>query len=418
MDQKPRNRSGESLWDRPVRRTTPRGTHRSKPFAGRQSVARRIQEFWRERVEFSLRGMDRPFLYVLLILVFFGMVMIISSGSYAAVRLGGTGVTRYLVKQGGFLLGSLLILFVFSSIDYHVLNWRLLLFAFPFVLVLNIVPIFFQDANGAHRWIDLGPLSFQPSELAKFYLVALAAALLSLPKTKKRAAQRNRFFILTLALFAFVLIIAVLQSNLSTAAIAGMSTMMVLLTSSLPVVWSILLGGAGMVGGIFMFIYSSYRQDRLKGFMNPMADPTGKNLQIVQSLYALSMGGLLGQGLGNSRFKAFWLPMAENDFIFAIICEELGLVGALGVIGLLGYLVLAGFRIGRTAKDEHGKLLALGILSVIFFQSAINLAVVMGAFPVTGVTLPFISAGGTSLFVNMAAMGIVLNVSKQRKEAV
>lgn len=368
----------------------------------------------RDSLDFSMTGVDRTLLLLLVGLTFFGVIMVTSTASYNIIRSGQEGIISFMLKQTAFALLGLAALFFTTALDYHKLSWRLILLAGPVVLILNGLPrLISEPVNGAYRWLYLGPLSFQPSELAKYYMIFLAAALLAMPQDIKRGAMLKRYLTLLMSLLIFGWVIAGIQSNLSTAGIMVLATVMVVLMSKIPFVWNLLPGGLGFFAGGLLIYKTEYRMQRVFGFMDPFSDPTGNTLQVVQSLYALSMGGLFGRGLGNSRFKAFWLPYAENDFIFAIISEELGLLGGLAVLVAMFVLVVCGFRIARQAKDAYGRLLAVGIVSIIGFQAFINMAVVMGAFPVTGVPLPFISSGGTSLVMNLAAMGVVLNISRQ-----
>ncbi len=368
----------------------------------------------RQSLDFSMTGVDRTLLLLLVGLTFFGVIMVTSTASYSIIRGGQEGIISFMLKQAVFALLGFTALFLTTALDYHKLSWRVVLMAGPLVAVINVLPrLVSAPVNGAYRWLYLGPFSFQPSELAKYYIVFLAAGLLALPQGISRKAMLYRYGALLLSILLLGWIIVGIQSNLSTAGIMVLASMMVVLMSRIPFVWNLVPGAAGLIAGFFLILKTEYRMQRVFGFLDPFSAPTGNTLQVVQSLYALSMGGLFGRGLGNSRFKAFWLPYAENDFIFAIICEELGLLGGRAVLVAMLALVLSGFRIARRAKDAYGRLLAVGIVSVIGFQALINMAVVMGAFPVTGVPLPFISAGGTSLVMNLAAMGVVLNISRQ-----
>ena len=342
--------------------------------------------------------------------------MVTSTASYTIIRRGQESILGFMTKQVLLAAVGFAAMVIMAALDYHRLTWKVLLVLAPVVLILNLLPRFIGPSiNGAHRWLDLGFTTMQPSEIAKYYMAILAACLMTLPREAPPRTVRNRFIMVWGFVAAFIYIIAVVQSNLSTSAILAMAAFLVVIMSRAPLWWSLVPLGAGLALGLSLILGTGYRLDRYLGYRNPFSDPTGKTLQVVQSLYALSMGGLLGRGLGNSRFKAFWLPYAENDFIFAIIAEELGLVGGLAVIAAFAFLVLTGLRISRQAKDQYGRLLAIGIIAIIAIQALINMAVVMGAFPVTGVPLPFISAGGTSLVVNLAAMGILLNISRQRR---
>lgn len=385
------------------------------PVRGKTGFAHTLRAFGRS-FDFSMAKADRQLLMTLAVLVLFGLVMVTSTASYTIIRRGQESILSFMTKQVFLAALGFGTMYVMAAFDYHRLDWKLLLGLAPVVIILNILPrLIGSPVNGAYRWLDLGFTSLQPSEIAKFFMAVLAARIMTHPEKTPRRSVFARFLLVWAFVVAFVFIIAKVQSNLSTSAILAFSAFVVVLVSNAPILWSLAPAALGGFAGVSMILTTGYRTDRLLGFLDPFGDPTGKTLQLVQSLYALSMGGILGRGLGNSRFKAFWLPYAENDFIFAIICEELGLIGGLATLGAFAFLVHTGLRIGRQAKDNYGRLLAFGIISVIGIQAAINMAVVMGAFPVTGVPLPFISAGGTSMIVNLAAMGILLNISKQKK---
>ncbi len=362
----------------------------------------------------SLEKADKRLILVLILLVSFGLVMGISTSSYTIISRGES-IQDFIVRQLGFVAAGILVMYVISSVNYHILGKTLIWVGLPVVLLFNILPrLTGTEILGAYRWFRIGGIQFQPSELAKYFIVAFAAFLLSVPKSDKDRLFKNYLWVLGVgAIFAGIVLVA--QNNLSTAAIIFLITIIVIAISGLkPIAW-IMPFLIGMIGGVIAIFSTDFRRARVLGFLDPFKDPSGDTMQLVQSLYALASGGLIGRGLGNSRLKAYWLPFAENDFIFAIICEELGLIGGLCVMTALGYLVYRGLKIAREAPDLYGKLLATGIISVIALQSLINMAVVMGAFPVTGVPLPFISSGGTSLIMNLAAMGILVNISKQSR---
>lgn len=363
---------------------------------------------------FSLEKADKRLILVLILLVSFGLVMGISTSSYTLISRGES-IQDFMVRQIGFVAAGIFVMYFISCFNYHLLGKTIIWVGLPVVVLLNILPrLTGTEILGAYRWFRFGGIQFQPSELAKYFIVAFAAYLLSVPKSEKDKLFKNYLWVLGVgALFAGIVLIA--QNNLSTAAIIFLITIIIIAISGLkPISW-IMPFTIGLVGGVVSIFSTDYRRARVLGFLDPFKDPSGDTMQLVQSLYALASGGLIGRGLGNSRLKAFWLPFAENDFIFAIICEELGLIGGLCVMAALGYLVYRGLKIAREAPDLYGKLLATGITSVIALQSLINMAVVMGAFPVTGVPLPFISLGGTSLIMNLAAMGILINISKQSR---
>lgn len=360
----------------------------------------------------KVREADFVLLSLTLILVLFGLLMVFSASSYENVTKGFS-VYSNVVRQGVFaFLGLFLMIFVVSNIDYHKYTFSFTKLFLLITLVLNVAVILFDPTKGATRWIKVSGLSLQPSELAKFMLVLYSAHSL------KRMGMRNRrpgkpvfkvFFISGI----FSLIIIILQSNLSVGAIVFLTALFMVYLSGAKL-WHVLIPVfVGMAGLGFAIYMEPYRMERLLNFTDPFKTAQGSGHQLVQSLFALTSGGIFGRGIGMSRMKAFWLPEAHNDFIFAVVVEELGLIGGLILMLLMVFLVLRGIKIAMEAKDNFGRLLAIGITAVFALQSLINMAVVIGAFPVTGVPLPFISAGGTSLLVNLCAVGILLNISKQ-----
>lgn len=389
---------------------------RLKRQAEKQRNMNRSRVAKRSRAVTGLKETDFFLIATVFALVVFGLLMVYSASSYRNITNGADAYGDFL-RQGIFAALGIIVMFVVSTIDYHKYTksrtfWALMGTAFLCVLVLA-----FPARNNAHRWIILPFISFQPSEIAKFAIVLYLANLL-----KHVENPRKRAFPLVMTTFLFTAFIAgiivVIQSNLSVGAIIFLAAISMVFVSGANL-WFVgvpaLLGGAGLTAAM---VFVPYRMKRFTGFLEPFADPTGNTHQLVQSLYALASGGIFGRGLSMSRLKAFWLPEAHNDFIFAVVCEELGLIGGLALVILLVLLIFRGVRIAYLAKDSLGCLMATGITAVLTFQSVINIAVVIGAFPVTGVTLPFISAGGTSLMVNLLAVGILLNISRQTKDKV
>lgn len=367
----------------------------------------------KKRNSYSLVEADFTLIATTIALVIIGLLMVYSATSYENIALGKSPY-KDVIKQGLYaFIGISVMLFIISNIDYHKYSKARSIILIIFVIVLNLLVLRFDPIKNARRWIHLPLFSFQPSEIAKFAIVVFNANMLKrlYRRKKKPWGPIIKVFIVTGILSGIIVII---QSNLSVGAIIGLTSMLMIFLSGatyLQAFIPILVGGSGL---FIALIKKPYRLLRLTTFLKPFDDPKGSGHQLVQSLYALSSGGLFGRGLAMSRLKAFWLPEAHNDFIFAVIVEELGFVGGLIVILLLITLVYKGMQISVNARDNFGRLLAAGITSVFAFQSLINIAVVIGAFPVTGVTLPFISAGGTSLIVNLLAVGILLNISRQK----
>lgn len=361
----------------------------------------------------SYKEADFALLSVTIALVLFGLLMVYSASSYENVTKG-LAANKDVIRQGFFaVLGIGFMILVVSNIDYHFYSKQITNLFLFITIFLNLAVILFEASKGASRWIKLGGLSFQPSELAKFVVVLYAANALKRVETFKRKSWRPvlKVFLVTGILSG---IIVILQSNLSIGAIVAMVALVLIFLSGatfMQVALPVMLGGGGL---LMLLLTKPYRVQRLLSFRKPFEDAQGSGHQLVQSLYALTSGGVFGRGIGMSRLKALWLPEANNDFIFAVIVEELGFIGGIVLILLILILISRGIKIAINAKDNFGRLLAMGITSVFALQSLINIAVVIGAFPVTGVTLPFISAGGTSLFVNLAAVGVLLNISKQK----
>lgn len=362
---------------------------------------------------YSLVEADFTLIATTIALVIIGLLMVYSATSYENVALGKSPY-KDVIKQGFFALtGIFLMIFVISNIDYHKYTRQLSTIFLIATIGLNLLVLRYDPIKNARRWIHLPLFSFQPSEIAKFMLVVFNANILKrmYMYRKKPWAPVVKVFLTTGILAGIIVII---QSNLSVGAIIGLTSMIMIFLSGASYLQSfvpIILGGAAFSIAI---LKKPYRLIRVTSFLKPFDDPRGSGHQLVQSLYALSSGGIFGRGLAMSRLKAFWLPEAHNDFIFAVIVEELGFLGGMLVIVLLISLVYKGMKISINARDSFGRLLAAGITAVFAFQSLINIAVVIGAFPVTGVTLPFISAGGTSLIVNLAAVGVLLNISRQK----
>ena len=369
----------------------------------------------RKRKEINMKSIDYILLCALLILLFIGIIMVYSSSSYYALYQKDIYSTDYyFFKEITWAIVGLIGMGITMSIDYHfykkITPWLVLITLTLLVLVLFIG----ADINGAVRWIRLGPLSFQPSELAKYVVVLYLALLIDRRKSKiKKFGEGTIFYLCIAGVFAGLIL---LERNLSITAIVMMVAFIMILVGGAKISHLLSLIPVGLAAGITLIFSQSYRLDRLTSFLNPWADPSGNSYQLIQSLYALGSGGIFGVGLGNSRQKALFMPEPHNDFIFAIIGEELGLIGCIAIISIFMFIVIRGATIAVKARDNYGFLLGMGIISVIAIQSIINIAVVSGSMPVTGVPMPFISYGGTSLVFNLGAMGILLNISRQSKD--
>ena len=361
-------------------------------------------------------SVDIPFLILVLLLLAVGLTMLYSA-SYAQSEYdsGYTVSTRYLQKQAVCAALGLGCMAVFSRIPAKVwlrLAWPL--YGISIVLLLSVLVIG-EEVNGARRWINLAGIQFQPSEIAKFTMILLFARL---TKGFGSSAKEFRYGVLGFgSALLGILIPLALEKHLSAIMLMGMVAVVMMFVAGTNMKW-ILAGIGGAV--VFVIIYISfmgYAGDRVTAWLNPESDPGDTGYQILQSLYAIGSGGLFGLGFGKSRQKYLYLPFQYNDYIFAVICEELGLVGALLIIALFSAMILRGYWIALRAADRFSTVLAAGLITLIAAQTVLNLGVVTNLLPSTGIALPFFSYGGTALAVNLGEMGIVLSISRQRNQA-
>ena len=371
--------------------------------------ARRRKRKWILRRE-DQEYFDYTLLFIILFLVCFGLVMIYSTSSYTAnIKLGKPAY--YLMRQGVFGAGGIVAMLLVSKIDYH----RLFRYRKPFLfvcLVLLLVVLFQGEIKGASRWISLGPISFQPSEIAKMAIIIYMAGVAS----SKYKEMQNLLLMYYKSLPVIIAIAMIAKENLSTGIVCAAIWFIIVLvvcSRTMPV----LISGCTLatVAG-FIFIKMSgkgYREERFQIWKNP--EQHEKGYQTMQALYAIGSGGLFGKGLGQSVQKLGFIPESHNDMIFSVICEELGLFGAICIIGMFLFLITRLIDIAIKAPDLGGSIIAVGVLVHIAVQVLINIAVVTNSIPPTGVTLPFISYGGTSLVFLLIEMGLVLGVSRQIK---
>lgn len=358
--------------------------------------------------------MDLPFLILVLILVGFGLIMLCSA-SYAVGLYRRQDAYAYIRPQLLYAALGLCAMYAASRVDYHIyhkLAWPLL----GLSLVLLVVVLFMPEYNGCKRWIVIpGVGTLQPSEIAKFAVVLTFSHIIALNH------DRMEQFWVGVAPFALVLgvvaVLMLLEPHLSgTVLILGIGAVLMFVGGT-GLRWFLLAGagGAAAVGGAVVLLPDlvPYAQDRLASWLDPFADPLGDGHQTIQSLYAIGSGGATGLGLGNSRQKHLYVPEPQNDFIFSILCEELGFVGACLVVLLFVLLLLRGLTIAVHAPDKFGALLVVGFTVQVTLQAALNMAVVTNTIPNTGISLPFFSSGGTSLMMLLGEMGIVLSVSRQ-----
>ncbi|MDF2800126.1 MAG: cell cycle protein [Anaerocolumna sp.] len=360
---------------------------------------------------------DYSLLFLTLFLVCFGLVMIYSTSSYNASRKYGDPA-YYLERQVVFAVVSIVAMLIVSKIDYRIYIKKLPIIKLRPVMLLYILCMFLQvfvmifgrEVNGSKRWIELGPFgSFQPSELSKVAVILFTAYIVNL--APKRLDKFTGF--LKTAFFVVPLIGLVLIENFSTALVMGCILVAICFVSSRKKLYFIATGIIGVAIGAFAVFGVSYRSTRIDVWRN--VETHEKGYQILQGLYAIASGRIFGKGLGESMQKLGFIPESHNDMIFSVICEELGLFGAVSVILLFVMMIWRLFVIAINAPDLYGGLIATGVLTHIAIQVLLNIAVVTNTIPSTGIPLPFISYGGSSLLVLLIEMGIVLSVSNQIK---
>lgn len=347
-------------------------------------------------------------------LVAFGCVMVYSASSYSAAYRYGNEYFFLYKQLFGVVLGLPAMIF-FAFVDYHLLKkfkWWILAVSVV-LLLLVFVPGLGVESYGAKRWVNLLGLSVQPSEIAKFALVLFLASYLSDNHEKIKTFKGLLF---PLAVAGVLCVLVIIEPSMSVTMCLAFVTFFMLIIGGISKKHTLIFSGAAGAAVPLLILSEPYRMKRLFAFLNPWASPQGEGFQLIQSLYSLGNGGFFGVGLFNSRQKHLFLPFAESDFIFSIIGEEIGLFGCLCLMAAYFALVFLLFKIGLNAKDRFGCLLACGVGLVIAVQTILNIAVVTGSIPPTGLPLPFISAGSTSLLVFMSAIGVVLNVDKQRKK--
>jgi len=356
-------------------------------------------------------SVDRWMFTVTTILVFIGLVMIFSASAVMAKERFGSAY-EFLLKQLVWAVAGFAAMVVAMKVDYKRLQHPALVFSLLGLTTVLLVSVFFLDrAHGTHRWFHLGPLSLQPSELAKPALILFLAFFLE-NKLTAMDDLRNTLFPAVAPTAAFLGLI-VFQPDLGTAIACAGITACILFIAGIRLRYFGYAFAAALLPLYFLIFHVSYRRDRILAFLNPYADPKGFGFHIIQSLIAVATGGVTGLGLMEGKQKLFYLPEPHTDFIFAVTAEELGLVGALAVVILFAIFLWRGTRAALRTPDNFGRFLAVGITSMIVLQAFINISVVLGLMPTKGIPLPFVSYGGSSLFVTLMCVGVLLNITKQ-----
>lgn len=347
-----------------------------------------------------------------IILSIFGAIMIYSASSiWADYKFHDS--FHYVKQQALFIIVGINLMIIMSKIDYSLYYKKanLILGICFILLVLVLIPGIGSIRNGSQSWFGIGSFGIQPSEFAKLGLIIFTSKYLSNSNKFLKSYKKGVFPILGIMLVFFGLIM--LQPDLGTGLVLVISIVSLLFIAGVNMKFFFGIGIVGLIGVIILIIIAPYRMDRITSFIDPWSDALGTGFQIIQSLYAIGPGGLLGTGFLNSVQKHFYLPEPQTDFIFSIISEEFGVLGVFIVVSLFSLILYRGIKIATHTKDLFSKYLAFGMMFQIIFQALMNLMVVIGMIPVTGVTLPFLSYGGSSLLVSMASIGIILNISKK-----
>ena len=363
----------------------------------------------------KMHRMDYGILLTVTLLCAFGLVMVFSASYYYAQNYAGANYDGYfyLKKQAVYMLIGYPIMLLLSFFDYRRLEKYKVIGFLVSVVLLVAVLIFGEELNGGKRWLKIAGQSIQPSEIAKFGMMLYMCAFMS----KKHAIMRDfkRGMLPMLLVIGVICGLIMLQPNMSMAVIVGMMGYALLFAGGADIKQMLLLGVVLVALFVLFAVIEPYRFARLTSFRDPWNDGDGglgSGYQLIQSLYALGSGGLFGLGLNNSRQKLLYMTYGESDFIFAILGEELGFVGAVAVMCAYGFIIFRGLRTALRCRDRFGSLLATGITVVFALQVFVNIGVVTGSMPTTGQALPFISAGGSSLLIFLAAMGVLLNISR------
>lgn len=359
--------------------------------------------------------LDITFLSFVLILLTVGLVMLFSA-SYAYSYENYGNSYKFIVKQAIFAAAGLVAMLGFSMIDYHIwrrFSWVIYIVVLGLLIFLLISPPMVSGMS-VKRWFAIGSFSFQPSEVAKFAIVVLFSTLIS---ANQKLMHNWKFVLFLFGILGLTCLLVILEPHLSATVLIAAIGIVLIYVGGLD--RRVVIGGVIIaILGVAVIIvtqstgFISYGSDRIKYWLDPWADATGEGFQTIQSLLAIGSGGIFGRGIGMSRQKYLWVPEPHNDFIFSIVCEELGLIGAVLIILMFALLVWRGFTIAMRSTDKFGSMLAIGLTFQVGLQAMLNIWVVTNTIPNTGISLPFFSYGGTSLLILLAEMGIVLSVSR------
>ena len=358
-----------------------------------------------------MKKYNKLLLLAVILISLFGLLMIYSSSNIWA-EYKYNDPYKYLKSQAIFLIIGYILMIIISKFPYQ--NYKklanIIFLTCTIMLILVLIPGIGTVRNGSRSWFGIGSLGLQPSEFTKLGLIIFTSKYLANNTKELKDIKKGVLPILSVLLLIFGLIM--LEPDFGTGVVIVMTIIVLLFISGVKMNFFIKIGILGLIGIIVLILIAPYRLERIVSFINPWTDPLGSGFQIIQSLYAIGPGGLLGLGFGNSIQKHFYLPEPQTDFIFAIISEEFGFLGVLIVATLFITIIYSGLKISMKCQDNFGKFLAFGITFGLAFQTILNLMVVVGLLPVTGVTLPFLSYGGSSLLISLINMGILLNIDK------
>lgn len=354
-----------------------------------------------------ISSVDLPFLAAVLLLLAIGLATLYSAGYAKALQKTGNSYF-YIARQGAFAAGGLVVMFLASWFPYKAYRKLAPLLYGVSVALLGAVLLLSNDSE--KRWLYIGGFQFQPSEVAKVAVILLLALYLSNPKLRVRSFWRGIVF--PAVIFGVCALLVGVEPHLSGAILVCCIGLIMIISAGANVLQMVPIGLACVAGAVALYFSKEYMQQRVYTWLHPESDPTGAGYQALQSLYAIGSGGLTGLGYGNSRQKYLYLPEPQNDFIFSVFCEEMGWIAAVLVLCIFAFLIIRGFYIAAHAPDRFSSLIVVGIVSRVAVQTIFNIAVVSGALPVTGISLPFFSYGGTALLVLLGEMGIVLQISR------
>lgn len=359
-----------------------------------------------------MRKINITLCIAVILISLFGLLMIYSS-SYIWAEYKFDDAFKYVKNQGLFLIIGLILMFLISKVNFeNYYKYSNKIFLICFILLI-LVLFFGTERNGSKSWFGIGSFGVQPSEFMKLAMVIFTSKYLYNNRKDLGNIKKGVIPILALTLVIFGLIM--LQPDFGTGLILVMGVIGLLFVGGVNIKFFLKIGMLGVGGIVALIMAAPYRLKRILSFLNPWEDPLGSGFQIIQSLYAIGPGGLFGFGLGGSRQKHFYLPEPQTDFIFSIISEEFGFMGVLIVSTLFIIIIIAAIKIALNCQNLFGKYLAFGIIFELAFQALLNLMVVVGLIPVTGVTLPFLSYGGSSLLITLVSIGIILNISRHQK---